>query len=63
MLDSEQGGRDGHGCGRELDFLTQEMLREANTIASKSVDRGLTYDVVAIKSEIEKLKEQLQNVE
>ena len=41
----------------------EEMLREANTIASKSVDAEVTHLVVGIKSEIDKLKEQLQNVE
>lgn len=49
--------------GRKLDFLIQEMNREANTIGSKSNDIELTSTVVMLKSEIEKLREQAQNVE
>ena len=49
--------------GRRLDFLIQEMNREANTIGSKASDAGITRLVVAMKSEIEKLREQVQNVE
>ncbi|WP_194841273.1 YicC/YloC family endoribonuclease [Salinibacillus xinjiangensis] len=49
--------------GRKLDFIVQEMLRETNTIGSKSNDVQITEWVVTIKSEIEKLKEQVQNVE
>lgn len=49
--------------GRKLDFLVQEMNREVNTIGSKATDVGITNDVVAAKSEIEKLREQVQNVE
>jgi len=48
--------------GRKLDFLTQEMLREANTIASKSNDVLIMQAVVEIKSLIDRLKEQVQNV-
>ena len=50
-------------CGRKLDFLVQEMNREANTIGSKAEGRGMTELVVAAKAEIEKLREQIQNVE
>ena len=49
--------------GRRLDFLTQEMNREVNTIGSKASDLEITPAVVAAKSEIEKLREQVQNVE
>ena len=49
--------------GRRLDFLTQELNREANTIGSKASDAGITKLVVAMKGEIEKLREQVQNVE
>lgn len=49
--------------GRRLDFLTQEMNREVNTIGSKASDAVITNCVVAAKSEIEKLREQVQNVE
>ena len=49
--------------GRTLDFLTQELLREANTIASKSNDAAIARSVVIIKGLIDRLKEQVQNVE
>ena len=49
--------------GRRLDFLTQELNREVNTIGSKASDAQITRLVVAAKSEIEKLREQVQNVE
>lgn len=49
--------------GKKLDFLTQEMNREVNTIGSKAADIDITKCVVDAKSEIEKLREQVQNVE
>lgn len=49
--------------GRPLDFLTQELAREANTIAAKSPDAVIAHTVVEIKSRIERLREQVQNVE
>lgn len=49
--------------GRTLDFLAQEMLREANTIASKSPDSEISRASVEIKSAIDRIKEQVQNVE
>ncbi len=49
--------------GRKLDFLAQEMNREANTMASKSVDIEITNLVLLIKNEIEKIREQMQNIE
>ncbi len=49
--------------GRKLDFLMQEMNREVNTIGSKSNDAGITSVVIQIKAEMEKMREQVQNVE
>jgi uncharacterized protein (TIGR00255 family) len=49
--------------GRELDFLCQEMNREANTMASKAQLFEVSQEAIAIKSEIEKIREQVQNVE
>ncbi len=50
-------------AGRKLDFLAQEMLREANTIGSKANDATIAHHVVEIKGAIDRLKEQVQNVE
>ena len=49
--------------GRKLDFLIQEFNREANTIASKANDYTMAQIVVEIKAEIEKIREQIQNIE
>lgn len=49
--------------GKRLDFLTQELNREANTIASKTSNMTVKENALAIKSEIEKIREQVQNVE
>lgn len=49
--------------GRSLDFLAQELAREANTIASKSSDVAITHAVVEMKTQIERLREQVQNIE
>jgi len=49
--------------GRQMDFLLQELNRETNTMGSKSNDAELTRQVVAIKAELEKIREQVQNVE
>jgi uncharacterized protein (TIGR00255 family) len=49
--------------GKKLDFLLQEMNREVNTIGSKANDLEITRNVVELKSEIEKLREQIQNIE
>lgn len=57
MLNSDEA------IGRKLDFLVQEMNREANTIGSKAVDAQIAYMVVDIKAEIEKIREQIQNIE
>ena len=53
----------GETVGRKLNFLLQEMNREANTIGSKSNDADISHFAVSIKEEIEKLREQVQNVE
>lgn len=49
--------------GRKLDFIMQEMNREANTIGSKVTDAELAHKVVDIKAELEKIREQIQNIE
>ena len=49
--------------GRKLDFLVQEMNREVNTIGSKVQDVRVTGYVVDMKAEIEKIREQIQNIE
>jgi len=53
----------GEATGRKMDFLVQEMNREANTIGSKAQDTGTQHLVVDLKSEIEKMREQIQNIE
>lgn len=50
-------------CGRRLDFLLQEMVREVNTIGSKAQDAEVAHLVVDAKSELERMREQVQNVE
>jgi uncharacterized protein (TIGR00255 family) len=49
--------------GRKLDFLIQEMNREANTIGSKSADSKMAQSVVRLKELLEQLREQIQNIE
>jgi uncharacterized protein (TIGR00255 family) len=49
--------------GRRLDFILQELNREVNTIGSKAADSFISHRVVEIKAELEKLREQIQNVE
>jgi uncharacterized protein (TIGR00255 family) len=49
--------------GRRLEFLAQEMGREVNTIGSKSQSAAIAHAVVAAKAELEKIREQVQNVE
>jgi uncharacterized protein (TIGR00255 family) len=50
-------------AGKKLDFITQEMNREANTIASKALSFPVSREIVKIKAEIEKIREQVQNIE
>ncbi len=57
MFDSEEP------VGRKLDFIVQEMNREVNTIGSKAQDLNITKIVVDMKAEIEKIREQIQNIE
>lgn len=57
MLDSEEA------VGRKLDFIVQEMNREVNTIGSKAQNLNITRTVVDMKAEIEKIREQIQNIE
>jgi uncharacterized protein (TIGR00255 family) len=59
----EHSCRTGEHAGRKLDFIAQEMLREANTIASKANDADIARHIVEIKGDIDRLKEQVQNVE
>lgn len=59
----EQSCRTGEHAGRKLDFIAQEMLREANTIASKANDAQIAKHIVEIKGAIDRLKEQVQNAE
>ena len=49
--------------GRKMDFLVQELYREANTLGAKTLDVLITAGVVEIKSELEKIREQIQNIE
>ena len=60
---SANGGTTGGAVGRKLDFLLQEMNREANTIGSKCQNADIAKVVVDLKSEIEKIREQIQNIE
>ncbi len=55
--------RGGDPAGRPLDFLSQELFREINTIGSKANDLKITQQVVAFKTELERIREQIQNVE
>jgi uncharacterized protein (TIGR00255 family) len=55
--------RQGEAVGRRLDFITQEMLREANTIGSKALDSTIAHCVIDIKCAIDRIKEQVQNAE
>jgi uncharacterized protein (TIGR00255 family) len=59
----EEACQTGEHAGRKLDFITQEMLREANTIGSKANDATIAKHCVEIKGAIDRLKEQVQNVE
>jgi len=63
QLRSLLGGSSHEAVGRKLDFLLQEMGREVNTIASKAMDAQISMDVVNVKAELEKIREQVQNIE
>lgn len=60
---TEECLKEGGGIGRKLDFLAQEMNREANTILSKTSDLEITNRAIELKTEIEKIREQIQNIE
>ena len=53
----------GSEVGKRLGFLAQELLREANTTGSKANDAAMMHDVVEIKEELEKIREQVDNLE
>ena len=59
----EQRLRQGGPCGRELDFIAQEMNREANTTLSKANHLRIADTAIALKTEVEKIREQVQNIE
>ena len=56
-------GDDNEAMGRKMDFLIQELYREINTTGAKALDAEISQQVVEIKSELEKIREQIQNVE
>jgi uncharacterized protein (TIGR00255 family) len=58
-----ESGAPGEPVGRRLDFLLQELGRETNTIGSKGNDAPIAHDVVELKAELERIREQVQNVE
>jgi len=60
---AEKAVSGGEAAGRKLDFLSQEMLREVNTMGSKSRSAALRTLVVELKTEVERIREQVQNVE
>jgi uncharacterized protein (TIGR00255 family) len=53
----------GEAVGKELDFLLQEMNREVNTLSAKAQDFGVSKEVISMKAELEKIREQIQNIE
>jgi uncharacterized protein (TIGR00255 family) len=50
-------------CGRSLDFLTQELQREITTVGNKALQSEITPLIVEFKTELEKIREQIQNIE
>ena len=59
----EKSLRSGGEKGKILDFMAQELMREANTVRAKSSDFQISNHVIKIKSEIEKIREQVKNIE
>ena len=53
----------GEEVGKELDFILQEIHREVNTLGAKAQDAGVSKEVVLMKAELEKIREQIQNIE
>jgi uncharacterized protein (TIGR00255 family) len=63
ILHMKETLNEGGSIGRKLDFITQEMNRESNTILSKSTDIAISDKGIRLKTEIEKIREQIQNIE
>ena len=63
LLEAEKAPAGSEGVGRKLDFLAQEMNRESNTILSKTDDVGVSAQGIVLKTNIEKIREQIQNLE
>jgi uncharacterized protein (TIGR00255 family) len=63
ILNMKEALNDAENVGRKLDFIAQEMNREANTILSKANDITITNRAIELKTEIEKIREQIQNIE
>jgi uncharacterized protein (TIGR00255 family) len=63
ILNMKEALNDAENVGRKLDFIAQEMNREANTILSKANDLEVTNKAIDLKTEIEKVREQIQNIE
>lgn len=63
ILQFRAGLASAEASGRQLDFLAQEMFRECNTIGSKANSAAITHGVVAAKTELERIREQVQNIE
>ena len=57
------GAADAEPVGKRLGFLLQEMLRETNTTGSKANDAAILQDVLLVKEELERIREQVENVE
>jgi uncharacterized protein (TIGR00255 family) len=63
IINMQESLKDSDNVGRKLDFIAQEMNREANTILSKANDLEVTNKAIDLKTEIEKVREQIQNIE
>lgn len=63
LVEGEGSGREDVGVGRKLEFLIQELGRELNTLGTKSQDAGVSALVIDAKTELEKIREQAQNIE
>ncbi len=63
IINMKEALKDSDNVGRKLDFIAQEMNREANTILSKANDLEVTNKAIDLKTEIEKIREQIQNIE
>ncbi len=63
IISTKEALSQGGGIGRKLDFIAQEMNREANTILSKANDLAVSNIAIELKTDIEKVREQIQNIE